>query len=136
MKVFFVFVILSAFFSMIYAKTVKERLMDFRHVSDTEPSPEALAALQAHDNKRMSQLQVMIEDRRRQLMDHKNGRRHLNVDEHATVADQADVYTRKLAQMRSETALDKEEKLREMIDSFKHMNRMDYIDFGKSGLDG
>jgi hypothetical protein len=39
MKVFFVFVILSAFFSMIYAKTVKERLMDFRHVSDTEPSP-------------------------------------------------------------------------------------------------
>jgi hypothetical protein len=82
----------------------------------------------------MRKLQDMLQQRQQTLQDHESGHRRLSPDVHAQAHRQLNVYARTLHQLQSESTEARRERLLEHLDT--NVNRLDYVDFTQTGLQG
>jgi len=84
--------------------------------------------------KHVLELQSMLEDRKKQLKDHQQGRNLLSKQDHAKIERQVRNYSQKLEQLVAD--FKDEEELKEKIQHLSDIHGLDYVDFDKTGLEG
>mmetsp|Transcript_14314 Transcript_14314/g.19952 ORF Transcript_14314/g.19952 Transcript_14314/m.19952 type:complete len:134 (-) Transcript_14314:194-595(-) len=103
----------------------KERIKKMRDLQSR--SPEFTATQAERQEKRMSKLAEMLEDRKSQLEEHVSGRKLMNSEDHARVTRQVKNFQMKLDQFHAMTQDDKNQLLREELEAMRDMHTIDHI---------
>jgi len=122
------FVTLFLLLAFASANDIKQRIKDFRDLSNVKKENVVQFVSKRHE-RRMEKLEEMLNHRRALMEDHQAGRKLLSGEEHERVTRQLGNFERKLHQLKSISEEEKADMYDTEAESFYKMNSIDYLDF-------